>query len=389
MKKKIILDALSIAPYYDYYLMKSMEKIDDKCYMFITTFAKDKKFISKINKKVRSVDFIYKTKISDSRLGKAIKVIEYIINLFKISFDVLFNKIEVIHIQWLPLISLVNLKKLELYFLKFWKWKNVKLVYTVHNILPHDTGQKYYKSFFNVYNICDDLICHTKKTSLELQEKFNIQQRKIHIIPHGPLFSIEQKIEKHRARELLALPNKKIVLMLGFLRPYKGIEFLLDTWEEVSNADKKGELLLVIAGEGKEELKKEINKMIDTKKIRDSVLTRFEFIKTEDVPIYHFASDVVVFPYKHIDQSGALYTAMSTEIPIIATNVGGFKEVIEDTKNGLLVEYGDVEAFKNKIIELIYNYELSNKFIKKNSELINGIYSWDEICLQTVEVYNK
>lgn len=386
---KIILDGLCMSPYYDYYLLNELNERDKDCKILITTSTKDKEIVKNISNRIRCLDLINNTNFYNTSIGKLLRVIEYILNLIYLTILVYCDKVRVIHIQWLPLIQLINSKYIELCFIKIWKIKKVKIVYTVHNILPHDTGNKYYQTYLKVYNICDELICHTQKTANNLKDDFSIDFTKINIIPHGPLFVSPDEINQNIARAKLNLPDKKIVLFLGFLRPYKGVDFLLDSWRILCEKGLIDDSLLVIVGEGKETYKSSIEKLIDKYKLQDCTLTRFNFVSAEDVLLYHYAADLVVFPYKDIDQSGALYTAMATKKPIIATNVGGFKEVIINEENGILVEYNDCIDFSNKIINTMKDKQLSTKMVKNNISKLNTLYSWSSISQKTLNVYNN
>ncbi len=388
MKKRLIVDALSMVPYYDYYLINNLIIKNSNCYSFCTTFFRDKEIVKKINNPVNKLDIIYKTRFGKYKFGKAIKAFEYIINMMVITNSVRLDKIELVHIQWLPLIELLGFKSLEIKFLEFWKSRGVKIIYTAHNILPHDSGKKYYETYSKVYKLCDQLICHTNKTALELEDKFKIESQKINVIPHGPLFDNIQNINQNEARKKLNLPDKKTVLILGFLRPYKGIEFLLKSWKKLTSEINEP-LNLIIAGEGKKEYKSKILKYIEELGVENSVTTKFQFIDADDVAAYHFAADLVVFPYKDIDQSGALYSAMATKRPIVVTSVGGFKEVVQDGVNGYLINYGDTNELAKKMSIMLRDRHICRRFVEKNKELLDTKYSWDRIADETLKVYDK
>jgi glycosyltransferase involved in cell wall biosynthesis len=384
MKKKIvILDGLCMSPYYDYYLIKGIEKIEPDCYLFSDAFKNDIELFKDI-KMFKILDIAWKLKVSKGSIAYGFRAVQYIMNLFLLSFYIFTNKISILHIQWLPLLKYF---KLELIFLSLWKkMSKVKIVYTTHNILPHDTGNKHFDTFKKVYDLADKLICHVNITKQELQDRFNIQADKIEVIPHGPLFEDFDIKSKESACESLQLHNVKNVLILGYIRPYKGIDFLVDTWKEVIKEEPEAQL--IICGKANKESEDEIRAKIDTLGLNDNVVTRFKFVDTEEVPLYHFAADIIVFPYKRIDQSGALYTAMAAGKPIITTNVGGFKEVIIDGENGYLVEYGDTRDFTEKIIHLLNDKNKKENMGEVNYNLIKSQYSWKVIAESTVKVYN-
>lgn len=381
MKKVVILDGLCIAPYYDYYLTKALEKKYDEIYLLSTTFSNDVD-LYKTLKREKMLDSASKLSNQNKKYVKGLRVLEYFFNLLLLTYSVFRKEVSVIHIQWLPMLRYINI---EYYFVCLWKKLGVKIVYTTHNLLPHDTGRKFYKIYKKVYNIADVLICHVNSTKAGLEKEFNINPDKIRIIPHGPLFENFSEISKEDACKKLEIPNKKNVLLLGFIKPYKGVEFLIDTWKKVT--ERLPDAQLIICGKGKEDYIKSITEKIDSLNLNDFIQTKFRFLTTEEVPLYHYASDVIVFPYKKIDQSGALYTAMATKKPIITTKVGGFKEIIRQGDNGYLVEYGNTDEFSAKMIELLNNKKIMLEMGNVNYNLIKDKYSWYNIADKTIDIY--
>ncbi|ERM92716.1 hypothetical protein O163_03715 [Caldanaerobacter subterraneus subsp. yonseiensis KB-1] len=384
--KKIIVDGLCMSPYYDLYLVQSLQKIDKDISLFSISFHKDLKLFDKKITREPILDIISKLKIKNDKIRQILKAVEYIINLTYFTIKIIFNRPKLLHIEWLPLLIK---SKAEIYFVKLWKTLGVRIVYTVHNILPHDTGEKYKNRYKIIYNLADALICHVEKTKNDLISEFGVSSKKINIIPHGPMYyEYENGIDKETACRKLKLNEKhQYVLILGTIRPYKGIEFLLKSWKTVTYTIPEAKL--IIAGNGERQYINSIIRIIEELALTESIVSRFEFIPTEEVPLYHYASDIVVFPYKDIDQSGALFTAMALGKPIIATNVGGFKETVIDGKSGYLINYGNCEEFANRIIELMKDETKRRAFGEYNLKLIREQYSWDKIASQTLEVYKN
>ena len=156
-------------------------------------------------------------------------------------------KPDIIHVQWIPLVA--EGVPVRVLVPRLAKRRGIKLVYTVHNLLPHDSGPSLHKTFAEVYRLMDALICHTQETKDRLIEEFGLEDQKIWIIPHGPLFYDYQPIDKSEAkRQLGFLPEHCLVLYQGLVRPYKGIDFLLDAWKTYKEASQTPRL--VIAGRG-------------------------------------------------------------------------------------------------------------------------------------------
>ena len=93
-------------------------------------------------------------------------------------------------------------------------------------------------------------------------------------------------------------------------------------------------------------------------------------------------------PYRHIDQSGVLMTVLTYGKPIIASNLGGFKEIIKDGKHGKLVEPGNPQDLADALTEILKNRDLTNEMGKSVKKLSLNWPDWKEIARQTIEIYN-
>src|SRR5260370_7163142 len=82
-----------------------------------------------------------------------------------------FSKPDILHIQWIPMVRKLPF---EVWFLILVKKLGIKLVYTVHNVLPHDTGKSVVLAFRRVYKEMDELICHTHQPTHRLIRQFHI-----------------------------------------------------------------------------------------------------------------------------------------------------------------------------------------------------------------------
>lgn len=382
--KIIIFDGLCMSPYYDYYLIEALQKKDKNCYFCSISFYKDLRLFNNIKYKEKLFDIVSKFNIKHAKLRQIFKAMEYVLNLIYLTVKFLIIPPKIVHIEWLPLLMKSNI---ELFIIKIWKLFKIKIIYTVHNVLPHDTGERYKNQYKKIYSIADLLICHVAKSKEELINNFGILNKKIYIVPHGPMFHEYTKISKKDACCKLDIDFKPSVLFFGIIRPYKGIEYLLSAWKHVK--EKMPEARLIIAGNGDKKYIGLIKELIYKLNISDVVITKFEFIPTEKVALYHNASDIVIFPYKHIDQSGALFTAMALGKPIIATNVGGFKETIDNGKSGFLVNYGDEKSLSEFICKLLNDDESRKSMGEYNLKLINEKYSWDIIADKMLNIYDK
>jgi len=97
---------------------------------------------------------------------------------------------------------------------------------------------------------------------------------------------------------------------------------------------------------------------------------------------------MAVLPYQRSFSSGAIYNVMGFGLPIVATKVGNFSELIEDGKNGFLVPAEDVEALSNAIIRILEDPSLTER-LSRGAKRRAKKYTWDKIALQHQKLYNE
>jgi glycosyltransferase involved in cell wall biosynthesis len=140
-----------------------------------------------------------------------------------------------------------------------------------------------------------------------------------------------KKLSPAVAKSRLGLDVKrKSLLFFGLIREYKGLDLLI---EALSYLDDSYELL--IAGEVYGSFQK-YQRLIDGSPAKDRVVVRNHYVEDKDVPVLFSAADVLVLPYKSATQSGVLPVAYYYETPVVATDVGGLREAIEDAGSGVV-----------------------------------------------------
>ena len=110
-------------------------------------------------------------------------------------------------------------------------------------------------------------------------------------------------------------------------------------------------------------------------------------IYSSSVSLFFSAADIVILPYYDITQSGVLQIAYAFSKPVIATDLDGFKESIEDKKNGFLIPVGDYKEFAKKIIELLRSEEKMVKMGRHSQYIADHKYSWNSIAQETKKLY--
>lgn len=328
------------------------------------------------------VDLVPKLGISNDSVRRVLMLVESSINMAALLARFAVSKPDIVHVQWTPLVRRLPI---ELWFLRAVKKQKIKLVYTVHNVLPHDTGDQFAATFKRLYGEMDALICHTNAAKSRLVREFSVDPNRAWVIPHGPLLHDAKTRSAQVSKAELALPpDETLVLWQGIVRQYKGLDFLLKAWSKIDARTLKARLL--IAGTGESELLKAIKEQIARLHLQESVRVDFRFVPDEELPKYYQAADVLVYPYREVTTSGALMTALAYAKAIVATNLPAFREVLRDKETAFLVEYGDVDALASSLSRLIRDP-------KERERLASGVASsgdfnsWGRIARETRKCY--
>lgn len=194
-------------------------------------------------------------------------------------------------------------------------------------------------------------------------------------IPH-PVYEIfKENCTQAEAREQLGLAtDEKVLLFFGYIRAYKGLNYLIDALPLVL---KKFPVRLLIAGEFYEDETK-YRKQIADLQLEKAIILKADYIPNEAVGIYYAAADVVVLPYVSATQSGIVQIAYNYNKPVITTNVGGLPEVIDSGKTGYTVPAKDATALAAAIFRFYEERERVDftENVKKHKQQ----YSWDRIA---------
>jgi glycosyltransferase involved in cell wall biosynthesis len=176
--------------------------------------------------------------------------------------------------------------------------------------------------------------------------------------------------------------ERPVVLMFGLMRPYKGIEVLLDAWRGAGGEGPIEDAELWIAGMPKID--------ISALKAAAPANVRFDprFVADEELPAYFERADLVVLPYLQADQSGVLFTALAFGKPLLLSDVGGFPEIAQ-TGAARVVPAGDAPALGRALRDLLGDSEARAAMATRARAAASGPYSWDRIARQTLALYRS
>lgn len=332
-----------------------------------------------IDDKVSSYDYFKGT--TSKNISKINKAKTYISAWIKIEKLCKVQKVDVLHVQWFIL------SPVDYFYINKIKKQGVKVIVTVHDILPFDEKFYDYKYHERIYNLADHIIVQAKPNIDRINNLFKGISSKVIYIPHGNFIDEVNIIPKDKARELLNLDkDKKIILFFGQIKKVKGLDVLIKAFNELIKEGNE-DIILLIAGKvwgddlsNYENLINEVNKT----KIRCDI----KYIPDDEIGWYYCASDINVLPYREVYQSGVVHLAYGYEKVVIATKVGSFPEVIIDNKTGILVEVDNVNELKNAIKKLIRDDDKMKQMGKEGKKHIEENFSWDNI-VQDIEYLYK
>ena len=203
---------------------------------------------------------------------------------------------------------------------------------------------------------------------------------------------------RRHMREKFGLKDTDVVfLFAGALRPEKGVEFLARAFARLSEENPAARLIMVGGGRlwveqgwlrsnPLDAMEHEVARILAPALARGRALLLGIVPPIEIMP-YYAASDVLVLPSMFQETFGlVILEAFSVGLPVIAFRSGGIPELVEDRRNGIIVEQGDEEALYRAMCELAQDRALRER-LGSSGELTVQRYSWENTVDQIEAVY--
>ena len=379
-----LMDLLATVPYYTAYLARALMAAGVPVIVGSITYYLDRDCF-----RARGVPLQpgVMNRVGDLDLTPAprrvLKLAELAINLVALTLRFASKPPAIVHVQFLPLLRWPL--PLDLWFVRFCRWRGARIVLTVHDLLPHDTAERYRSVFQRLYRRADALICHSQHVRERLQDEFGISEDRIAVIAHGPFFFDQPESAIDDARRRLGIAaGRRIVLWQGILFPYKGLDLLLDAWQQVEEQNASAHL--VVVGTGSPELLAGVRDQVARLGLARVTLD-LRFASTEELVGAYRAAEVVVYPYRAITTSGALATGLALGKAIVASNLPVFCELLTDGQNAQLVTPGEAPALASAIVQLLADEAMRQRLIANVTAMNFAQRSWHEIAQQTIDAY--
>jgi glycosyltransferase involved in cell wall biosynthesis len=270
---------------------------------------------------------------------------------------------DVVHFQWL------TLPQIDGPLLP----RGRPLVLTAHDILARDATPGQHASQRRLLRRFDAVIAHSQRGCERLVEELGVAPERAHVIPHGafahlaalPAGSLPSELEQGEG---------PVVLCFGLIRPYKGLEVLLEAWRGIEGAR------LWVVGMPRYEIAA----------LRASAPASVEwvprFVSDAELAACFRSAAIVVAPYLDSEQSGVVATALAFGSPLVLSDVGGLVEVA-DAGAARLVAPGDPEQLREAISELLADPGARAALSRGALELAGREWSWQRVAERTAALY--
>ncbi|HEX2104897.1 MAG TPA: glycosyltransferase [Solirubrobacteraceae bacterium] len=246
------------------------------------------------------------------------------------------------------------------------------LVLTAHDVVPREPRPGQRAAQRRLYERVDAVVVHSAHGRGRLVDGLGLPPDKVEVIPHGVL---RPPGDGGLPAELAAVDGP-VVLFFGLLRPYKGLDVLLEAWRGIAGAE------LWIVGMPR----------MDTAPLRAMAPpgVRFveRFVPDAQVGALFGRADVAVLPYREIDQSGVLFTALGAGTPLVLSAVGGFPEVAAEGA-AELVPPGDPAALREALVRLLGDPVARERLAAGARRAAAERYAWDAIAKRHLELYAR
>ena len=293
-----------------------------------------------------------------------------------------FTKADLLHAQWwsLPLFPIY------LVICLWFKLRGKPVIFTVHNVLPHERSLLFVKLSHLLFSVGDHFIVHSNMSRRQMMIHYHIPQERISVIPHGSLdFYVRSRVDSRELRrEMGFFENDKIILLFGAIREYKGIDVAIKALPEIVRHIPKARLL--VAGKLWEDWTP-YDHLIQQLKLSDYVSLHLEYIPSNQVYKYFEIADLAIFPYRRFGgQSGAGSAAIAFRKPMIVSNVGGLPDLVADAR--CIVPPGNHSALARAVVDGLKHPNIIEQ-MTSDAECISNKFSWVNIADKTAEIYRK
>lgn len=295
------------------------------------------------------------------------------------------QRVQVLHLHWLYGLYMRRLLtpiRLLGFLSRFWLAQRLgyKIVWTVHNILPHRQPFPPVHRMVRrlVMKRADAVIAHCEYGRSEIMRHFP-REKPVHIVPIGSYIEVYQAtVTRSDARRHLDLTSEQFVyLFLGNITDNKGLDEFVRVFQDQATLTD----VALIAGRNRNAA---LVQRLEAKAASD---TRFRvragFIPNDEIPFFLGAADVMIAPFQKILTSSSVMVGMSYGLPVIVPNLGCLPELVT-AEAGIVYEANDPVALGCALRQI---KDMDTVKMGEEAQKITDALRWEDIARQTTAIY--
>lgn len=308
-----------------------------------------------------------------SGLRRALKAISYPAGLWRAYRTLRRQQAGVFHIHFSmsPILDALLVRAL--------RRKGWHVVYTLQE--PHPEGAWNRWQYGRLMECCNIVAMHSDILAARLREIFPGCEHKISSLTHGTdLPQLPTERERSLARSALGVsPDQPVLLFFGMIKPYKGLEDLLDAMPAV--LARAPNVRLCIAGEPLMNMRAVMERIAALQP--GTVIPRLGFVPQAEIGRYFASADLVVAPYRKIAASSVVLQALAFGRPVLATRVGALPALLDEGYCGYLAGDNLAEAIVTALADREHLAELG----RRGRQRVEKLHSWKNVARETLQLH--
>jgi glycosyltransferase involved in cell wall biosynthesis len=300
-----------------------------------------------------------------SRLRAVVKGLEYGPSALRLLRRLDALQPDVVHAQWLPLprYDRAWLRRVA---------RKYPTVLTAHDVFPRRAGQR--RGWGEILGLVDAIVVHSDR-AVEQLAGVGVDRRRLVRILH-PVFEAPDG-------RVAGPPRGHTLLFFGLIRAYKGLDVLIRALPDVVR--RIDQARLVVAGDPLDPVEP-LRELAERLGVGDRIEWRLRFLSQAELAELVEAAALVVLPYRDLDSSGALATALGSGRPVVVTDVGSLGEIVREFESGAVVPPGDAAALAAACAELLGDpNRLDDAF--RGTEKARRTLTWDAAAREHERLY--
>jgi glycosyltransferase involved in cell wall biosynthesis len=302
---------------------------------------------------------------ADAPARRALKLGEHVMDMLR--YRRIGAAADVRHFQWLPVPAIDG------HLLP----PGHPRVLTAHGVLRREGWERRLGTLRRLLDRMDAVIALSEFGRGRLMEA-GVDAQRVRVIPHGAFDYLTRQPDEAPLPPELAAVTDPVILFFGLIRPYKGVEVLLEAFRSVTDAE------LWVVGRPLGVSMDALREAAERAPGRVRFVPRF--VTDRELPAYFRRADIVALPHRDAEQSGVLFAALAFGKAIVMSDVGGFGEVAA-TGAGTVVPPGAPDELATRLQRLVDDAPERERLAAAAAAAAAGPYSWELVARQTVDLY--